>query len=212
MAGQRVQIKATHHCSASVTRFTRHWGTSPLTALVIHFKGNRRCKSPPLRTYTFTQLSPQSLDLDIREADVLNEKGHKDEQQGRRGHLGESGMVGVGGRGMTQEAEPFSFLNARIKKISLVSIAFWPSGAPPGSFPWDRRWRRRVLRVHGQLGGLCTSSRSVRCCAPHTGQSLLPTAGLEVQQHQNHWWLQVTTAKVRYKVPTQCGTWRPRNS
>lgn len=77
MAGQRVQIKATRHCWASVTRFTRHWGSSPLTALVIHCKGNRRCRSPPFRTYTCTQLSPQSLDLDIRGADVMDEKGHK---------------------------------------------------------------------------------------------------------------------------------------
>lgn len=41
----------------------------------------------------------------------------------REGHLGEAGMVGVGGRGITQEAEPFSLLNAPIKKISLVLIA-----------------------------------------------------------------------------------------
>lgn len=119
MAGQRVQIKATRHCWASVTRFTRHWGSSPLTALVIHCKGNRRCRSPPFRTYTCTQLSPQSLDLDIRGADVMDEKGHK---RSNRGHLGEFGMVGVGGRGTTQKAEPFCY--ASIKKISLVLIAF----------------------------------------------------------------------------------------
>lgn len=94
MAGRRVQIKGTRHCSGSVTRFTRHWGTSPLTALVIHCKGNRRCKSPPLRTYTLTQVSPQSLDLDIRGADVLNEKGHKDEQQGRTLGRGWDGWSG----------------------------------------------------------------------------------------------------------------------
>lgn len=101
MAGQRVQIKATRHCSASVTQFTRHWGTSPLTALVIHCKGNRRCRSPPLRTYTLTQLSPQSLDLDIRGADVVNEKSHK-----RTNREGENPWESLGWLEWVGEARP----------------------------------------------------------------------------------------------------------
>lgn len=101
MAGQRVQIKATRPCSASVARFTRHRGTSPLTALVIHCKGNRRCKSPPLRTYTFTQLSPQSLDLDTRGADVMDEKGHKRSNRER-----EDTQEGLGWLERVGEARP----------------------------------------------------------------------------------------------------------
>lgn len=114
-------------------------GHQPINSPGNSLQGQQRCKSPPLRTYTLTQLSPQPLDLDTRGADAMNEKGQKD-QQGRRGNLGESGMVGVGGRGMTQEAEPLSC--APIRQISSVLIASWPSGAPPGCFPWDWCWRR----------------------------------------------------------------------
>lgn len=91
MAGQRVQIKAPRHCWASVTRFTRHWGTSPLTALVIHCKGYRGVNPLPSAPTHSPNCPP--LELDTRGADVMNEKGQKD-QQGRTGHLGWLEWVG----------------------------------------------------------------------------------------------------------------------
>lgn len=210
MAGQRVQIKATRQCLASVPRFMRHWGSSPLTALVIHCKGNRRCKSPPSEP-PHSPNCPPVTGPGHQRGWCLEGEGPQEEQQGRRGPLGESGMVGVGGRGTTQGAKPLSYAPIKEQRTSLALIAFWPPGAPPGCFPWDGCCRRSRLHAHGQLGGLCTFSRFVRCCAPHTGQSLLPAAGSEAQ-HQNHWWLQVPPAKVKCKVPTQFGTWRCRNS
>lgn len=96
-------------------------GHQPINSPGNSLQGLQRCKSPPLSTYTLTQLSPTGAG---------HQRGWCYEWEGPEGPAGKErtlGMVGVGGRGMTQEAEPFSC--APIRQISSVLIASWPSGA-----------------------------------------------------------------------------------